>query len=364
MRVLMVTGRSDRPEAHAIAGLLRSGVELRLLGDTTGPYFPILREASVPAEHLVIPTRLAPAAILAIRRAVRAFQPDVVHVFTNKALACAIPALIGSRAQLVCYRGTTGNLSGWDPGSWLSYRHPRVSAVIAVSDAVRDYVRTVRRPDQVLTIRKGHDPAWYRQPARADLAEFGMPADAFVAGLVANMRRLKGAHVLVAALRQVPPELGVHVLLVGEVRDPEVEQALHDPALAGRLHATGFRKDAARLMTGFTVSVMPSLEREGLPKAVVESMAQGIPAIVSGVGGLPELVEDGVCGRVVPPGDAVALAAALRELAGDPALVARWGQAALTQIQTKFSCVQMVNQTRALYERLLAGQPAAPDLAP
>jgi hypothetical protein len=54
----------------------------------------------------------------------------VVHVFTNKALACSIPALLGSRAPLVCYRGTTGHLSAWDPGSWFSYRHPRVSAVI------------------------------------------------------------------------------------------------------------------------------------------------------------------------------------------------------------------------------------------
>lgn len=359
MRVLMVTGRSDRPEAHAIAALYRSGVEIRLVGDTTGPYFPILREAGVPAEHLVIPTRLSWSAIRAIRKVVRAFQPDVVHAFTNKALACSIPALRGSTAKLVCYRGTTGNLSAWDPGSWITYRHPRVSAVVCVSDAVRDYVRTVRRPDSVLTIRKGHKPEWYRVDGCAEWAEFGIPSGAFVAGLVANMRRLKGAHVLVDALRRLPPELGAHVLLVGEIRDPEVAQAVHDPALAGRLHAAGFRKDAARLMSRFTVSVMPSLEREGLPKAVVESMAQGIPAIVSGVGGLPELVEDGICGRVVPPGDSVALAAALRELATRPDLVQALGDRARQQIQTKFSHARMVEQTRALYERLLAGQAAA-----
>jgi glycosyltransferase involved in cell wall biosynthesis len=155
-----------------------------------------------------------------------------------------------------------------------------------------------------------------------------------------------------------PRSLGVHVLLVGQIRDPEVEAALRDSTLAGRLHATGYRSDATRLMSGFTVSVMPSLEREGLPKAVVESMAQGIPAVVSSAGGLPELVEDGVCGRVVPPGDAVALAAALRELATDSELVRRLGRQALVQIQTKFSVAGMQAETRALYERLLAGQPA------
>jgi hypothetical protein len=111
MRVLMVTGRSDRPEAHCIAGLHRDGVAIRLLGDTTGPYFGILQQAGVAAEHLVIPHRASIPALLAIRRAVRTFRPDVVHVFTNKALACSIPALLGSRAPLVCYRGTTGHLS-------------------------------------------------------------------------------------------------------------------------------------------------------------------------------------------------------------------------------------------------------------
>jgi glycosyltransferase involved in cell wall biosynthesis len=76
---------------------------------------------------------------------------------------------------------------------------------------------------------------------------------------------------------------------------------------------------------------------------------------------LPELVEDGVCGRVVPPGDASALAAALRELATEPGRCRAMGQRALEQIQTKFNNVRMQAETRALYERLLAGQSAALD---
>lgn len=358
MRVLMITGRSDRPEAHAIAGLKRAGLEIRLLGDTGGPFFPIIRAAEVAADHLVIPSRVSLPAIRAIHRAIRTFQPDVAHVFTNKALACSIPALLGSKAKLVCYRGTTGHLSLWDPGSWFSYRHPRVSAIICVSDAVRDYVRTIRRPDQVLTIRKGHDPAWYASPEKANLEALGIPRGAFVAGMVANMRRLKGAHVLVEALRRLPPNSGIHVLLVGEIRDPEVARATRDPQLAGRLHAAGFRADATQLMSGFSVSVMPSLEREGLPKAVVEGMAQGVPAVVSSAGGLPELVEDGVCGRVVEPGDAAALADALLQLARDPELLRRMGEKSREQIEKKFSLQRMISETRGLYERLLAGRAA------
>lgn len=354
MRVLVVAGRSDRPEAHVIAGLRSAGAEVRALCDTQGPWFGVLRDAGLPATHLSIGSRLAPGARRAIRNEVEAFAPNIVHAFTNRALACAIPALRHSSARLVCYRGTTGHLNRWDPGSRLSYLHPRVDAIVCVSDAVRDYLRTLRIPEEKLvTIRKGHELAWYAMSERADLAEFGIPPGAFVAGCVANLRRVKGAHVLLEALRRIPRERPVHALFVGSARDLLVRRLKFDRKLRGRVHIAGFRKDATRLMSAFSVAVMPSLDREGLPKAVVEAMAQGVPAVVSGVGGLPELVEDGVCGLVVPPGDPAALASALLRLADDAPLRWRMGEAARAQIVTKFNVRTTIEQTLALYRTLL-----------
>lgn len=338
-----------------MVGLQRSGAEVRVLCDTGGPFFSVLRDAAVPAGHLVIAARLDPRAVLAIRRAVRAFKPDVVHAFTNRALACAIPALRGSAARLVCYRGTTGHLSRWDPASRLTYLHARVDAIVCVSDAVREYLATVRVPAaKAVTIRKGHDVAWYASESPADLSEWGLPAGAFVAGCVANMRHVKGAHVLLQAMRLVPAAEPLHALFIGQVRDEEIEKLQRDPLLRGRIHFAGFRPDATRLMSAFSVAVMPSLEREGLPKSVVEAMAQGVPAIVSSAGGLPELVADGVCGLVVPVGDARALADALLRLVHDAALRREMGRAARLQIETRFNIRRTVDETLALYGRLLA----------
>jgi glycosyltransferase involved in cell wall biosynthesis len=355
MRVLLIAGRSDRPEAHLIVGLQQAGFEVRVLCDTGGPYFPVLRAAGVPATHLVIAARLSPRAVLAIRREVRAFQPEIVHAFTNRALACALPALRGSRAGLVCYRGTTGHLSRWDPASRLTYLHPRVNAIVCVSDAVRDYLLTLRLAEsKVVTIRKGHDVAWYGQGPAPTASDLGVPEGTWVAGCVANMRRVKGAHVLLEAMRRIPRERPLHAVFIGDVRDQEVGRLQRDPALQGRIHFTGFRKDATRLMAGFSAVVMPSLEREGLPKAVVEAMAQGVPAVVSSVGGLPELVEDGVSGLVVPPAQAAPLAEALLRLADDEALRSRMGEAARERIERVFNIRHTIAQTTALYRRLAA----------
>lgn len=353
MRVLLIAGRSDRPEAHLIVGLHRAGFEVHVLCDTEGPCFPVLRAAGISATHLTIAARLAPRAVLAIRRAVKAFRPDIVHAFTNRALACALPALRGSRARLVCYRGTTGHLSRWDPASRLTYLHPRVDAIVCVSDAVRDYLLTLRIPPQkAVTIRKGHDVAWYAAgpvPAASDL---GVPEGAWVAGCVANMRRVKGAHVLLEAMRRIPRERNIHAVFIGHVRDDEVTRLQRDAALQGRIHFTGFRKDATRLMAGFSAVVMPSLEREGLPKAVVEAMAQGVPAVVSSVGGLPELVDDGRTGFVVPPAEPEPLASALLRLADDEALRVRMGAASRERIEQVFNIRATIEQTIALYRRL------------
>ena len=119
------------------------------------------------------------------------------------------------------------------------------------------------------------------------------------------------------------------------------------------VHFLGFRPDAARLAGACDVAVMPSIEREGLPKAILESMALGIPPVVTDVGGLPELVEDGKCGYVVPPRDAEALRDALRALAQNAELRRRFGAAARARIEGPFNFRHTAEKTLALYRRLL-----------
>ena len=272
---------------------------------------------------------------------------------TNRALSTALLATrrMSHPPKIVGYRGTMGHLHRWDPTSRLSYLNSRVDAIICVSGAVRDYLRGFDIPDSRLeVIWKGHDPAWYTPAPRADLDALGIPPDATTVAFVGNMRPVKGVDVLLDAFRDISPDENLHLLLFGEVRDRRIQKQVDRHP---HVHFLGFQPNAASFAGACDIAVMPSIEREGLPKAVLEAMAQGIPAVVSDVGGLPELIEHGVSGLVVPPRDAVALRTALLSLAHDPARRRQMGAAARTRIEGPFNFHHTVTKTLALYRRLL-----------
>ena len=97
---------------------------------------------------------------------------------------------------------------------------------------------------------------------------------------------------------------------------------------------------------------MPTVEREGLAKAVIEAQALGVPAIVTDVGGLPEIVRDGVTGLVVPPRNARALADAILALAADPERRRAMGAAAVRRVEEVFDYRESARQFAVLFGRL------------
>jgi glycosyltransferase involved in cell wall biosynthesis len=101
----------------------------------------------------------------------------------------------------------------------------------------------------------------------------------------------------------------------------------------------------------FDIFVLPSL-REALPIAVIEAMAVRLPVVAARIGGIPEVVEDGTTGCLVPPGDEAALAAVLERLVADPALAARLGAAGQARVQAQFTVEQMVRRVEHLYDEL------------
>lgn len=362
MKVLWVGLSNDRVDVELARALWEDGLALKLIVKPGSRAEAFAISEGVPHVPHVFAHRMHLPSIRLIQRQLSEGSFALVHCFTNRALSNVLCALrgrgSGSAPRLVAYRGTMGHLSRWDPASRLSYLHPGLDRIVCVSDAVRRYLLGLRVPDSRLSvIHKGHDPAWYGDPpvSRADL---GIPAGAVVVAFTGNMRPVKGVHVLLRAMQDLasvssPP---IHLLLIGQIRDRRIERLLRHPALAGRVRAVGFRVDAPAAAAAADIFVMPSVAREGLPKAVIEAMAQGIPPIVSRVGGMPELVEDGVSGLVVPPGDPHALAAAIRQLALEESLRRRIGAAALQRIQEDFHIRRTFEKTRALYAEL--GVPA------
>jgi glycosyltransferase involved in cell wall biosynthesis len=353
IRTLCITPHPDRPEAETFIGLAGRGFEMRVLCAPGTSERERILAAGIDVAPLEIARRIDRAAIARIEVELDASRPDILHLFNNTALSNGLIAARRRPCKIIAYRGIVGNLSYWNPASWLRHLNPRIDRIVCVAEAVRASLAEVRLlglripPHKLVTIYKGHDPAWY-EAGRLDRESLGLPADAFVVGCVANWRPRKGIEVLLRACERLASD-SLHLVLVGRMDDPAFLALIERSPMTGRIHRLGFRADAARVAAAFDVAVLPSLRREGLPKTVIEAMACGVPPVVTAVGGSPELVVAGKSGLVVPPGDATVLAEAIRKLQASAELRKAMGAAARERIRAAFPIEATVAQTAALY---------------
>ncbi|HMP90824.1 MAG TPA: glycosyltransferase family 4 protein [Kiritimatiellia bacterium] len=353
MNVLLSGLSSDRVEINLAQALKLNGVDLHVIADPNTPAVTMCREAGIPVTSHFFRHRLDRQAITLYRDLCAGRKFDILHCLTNRAVSTGLWAMRqhARGPRIVAYRGTMGHLSRFDPASHLSYLNRRIDSIVCVSDAVKKYLKTFSIPDEKLeVIWKGHDTSWYTASARSALLEFGIPVDSLVVNFTGNIRPVKGVHYLLKAFESISPVAGIHLLVVGEVRDPDIRKKIGKHP---HIHFAGFRKDATSLAGACDIAVMPSIEREGLPKSILEAMAQGVPSVVTQVGGLPELVEDGKCGLVVPPKNSTAIADAIMKLAGDRELLMQMRESARARVAGPFNFRHTVEKTLALYRRLL-----------
>lgn len=357
LNVWIVSDYPDLPEAHIYAELPRLGIRLTLFHSAKADPATIkpVRESGADCIEIEFRNRLDFAASSALRRELRRRPCDVVYATVNKPLAAVLRATIGfPRVKVVGYRGTIGHLSRWDPASWLTYFHPGLDHVVTVSDAVKRYfTENLRFPESEVTrIYKGHDPAWYR----IQTTDFEMPKALHgltIVSFAGQIRHVKGVDYLLDAMALVPAERKIGLLLLGRIQDADIGRRIEKAKAADpRIVYAGFRKDVTAIVGKTDISVMPTVEREGLAKAVIEAQALGVPAIVTDVGGLPEIVRDGVTGLVVPPRNARALADAILALAADPERRRAMGAAAVRRVEEVFDYRESARQFAALFGRL------------
>ena len=355
MHVLVVTSCSDRSQIALYNGLVKAGIDIDLVCDPAAPEQQALSDAGISVSQLIIRHRLDFHAVRNIRKKLNKKNYDMIYAPENKTLSVSLLASQDVNVKHIAYRGTIGHLSRWDPASWLTYFNPRIDRIICVSDAVRQYLLSMHLPpSRLVTIYKGHDVSWYAGSKSPSLSsEFGIPCDAFVVGFVGNMRPVKGVDILIQSAFHLPEHLEIHFLLVGEVRDRKIKRLASDKRICDRIHFAGFRKDAPALTGACNVFVMPSIAREGLPRAVIEAMSQDVPVIVSNVGGMPEIVDDHNNGLIVPPRDPEALARAIMYFAEDPSRCRLFGEQARKKIETHFSIEMTIKQTTELYREVL-----------
>jgi glycosyltransferase involved in cell wall biosynthesis len=236
----------------------------------------------------------------------------------------------------------------------LVYRLPH--RVITSGEAVRAMVaRAGVSLDRIAAIPPGIDTGRFHPgvSGRGVREELGLSGP--LVGLVANIRGSKGHDVFLEAAGRVLHE-GVHArfLIVGDgVGFAEVQRRVTVMGLEPVVRMTGFRRDIPEVMAALDVLTLPSLRSEASSQVIPQALAVGTPVIATSIGGSPELIEDGVTGRLVPPGDAAALAAAIVAMLGDPQsarAMARRGQAA---VLARYSMDTTMARTIDVYEELL-----------
>ena len=209
------------------------------------------------------------------------------------------------------------------------------------------------RPSDIVTIPNGID-AVASDAGPNVRKELGIPADASVIGTVGHLREEKAHEVLIeAAARLSPAHPGLRVLIAGEgERRPVLEALIEARGLGDVVTLLGSRTDVPDLLAAFDVAVCCS-DFEGGPLSVMEYMGAGLPVVASDVGGLPELVREGETGRLVPPRDPGALAAAADDLLSDPGRAREMGAAGRELQRREYDIDAWARRLEGLYENLL-----------
>lgn len=352
IKVLAVATHFDLSESNILAGLARAGISIECIMDPARNNVAVLEAAHIPCSTLPIRSRFDFRAIQELRRKANDGSFDIIHCFSSRALSSVLMATCGMRVRRIAYRGTIGHLSRFDPSAWFSYLNPGVHKIICASNAVHDYLATMIPEDRLITIYKGHDVAWYTPPPdRVALATFGIPAESFVVACVANVRPVKGVKYLIEAWQHIPDSLPIHLLLVGHLDESTRRFALNAAGYS-RVHFAGFRSDVPSIVSQCQIFALPSVAREGLPKALIEAMALSITPIATSVGGIPEVVSHEQDGLLVPPRSGAALAKAILRLFHDPALAERLRYRARETIVERFNIETSVSQIAQLYRTL------------
>jgi glycosyltransferase involved in cell wall biosynthesis len=191
-------------------------------------------------------------------------------------------------------------------------------------------------------------------------AELGIPSGAPVIGVVGNLRAQKAHHVLVRAAALLVREWpGIQILIVGD--GPErahVEQLVRELALEPSVRFLGYRDDVPEVLAAIDIAVCCS-DFEGSPVAMLEYMEAALPVVSTAVGGVPDLIEQGVHGLLVPPGDPNALAGAIDELLRDPQRAHAMGARGQERRRAEFDFDTMIRRLEDLYCDLLGERSTA-----
>ena len=317
-------------------------------------------------------------AVWRLAELIRKERPQILHTHTAKAGAVGrVAALLAgdARPPIVVHTFHGHVLRGYfNPLTTLGFRLLErwlagiTTKLIAVSPEVRDdLVRLGVGPrDKFAVIRLGIEleerVGGGDEVRRETRRQMGVAPDAFVVGWVGRMTAVKRTDDVLLAFRELlDRDVDAWLCLVGDGPDRgHLERRAHELGIVRRCLFLGYQDDVAPYYEAIDVLLLPSVN-EGTPVSVIEALAAGRPAVATRVGGVPDVVRDGVDGFLVEVGDAATLADRLAELAADGERRAEMGRAGRGRVLERYAVDRLVDDVDRLYRRLLDEHPARAD---
>lgn len=325
-----------------------------------------LRHLHIPVTVLTSGKVTSLAGIIPVRRLIREFKPSIIHThgvranlsgrLGNKAegypakVITTIHSLLSLDYPVFWKRFLFDRLEKW---TW-----PYVDQFIIVSGAMKKILVQEGLPEKKTAIIHNAielPEVPLQRPEHSSLREeLGLPQDTVVVGTVARLHKVKGHSYLIQAISKLKNSYpNVHYVWAGggELYDSLLDE-VKSTGLQNVIHLLGPRQDVQELLPQFDLFVLPSLY-EGFGLAALEAMMAGVPVIATAVGGLPEFINDGHDGLLVPPQDVDALYEALNKSFSSPEQMREMGKEAQAKVSEHNSLQRLVGETSGIYKKIL-----------
>ena len=336
-------------------GLIRRGHDVRLL---CPPQARIHAEAAnwdVPVVALPI-ERKRPVGLGALHHWFGANTSDIVntHSSTDSWLSALALVALGRPTRIVRTRHISAPVPRGPLSRWLYMR--AAAHVVTTGEALKRQLveHNGFRASRIESVPTGIDAGRFRPGDRqAARARFGLPQDKTLVGIVATLRSWKGHAFLIEAMTRLPAHIELVIVGDGPQREA-LERKIASLGLRGRVRMQGQQADVLPWLRALDIFALPSYANEGVPQALVQAMLVELACVTTPVGGIPELAEHERTALMVPPSDAIALAAAIERFAGDEALRRELGEAARKHCVEGYSYERMLDRMETIFRNVSA----------